>query len=132
MINILFGLAGLVIGSKLPDIDLAPVLFLKHRSAWTHGPLMPALVLWLAYHWPWLTPAAIGILSGLCLHLLADSFPKSWHGSAFVNLAPLPGSLPALWSFALMALTSGLSLLLAVQLAGGWETVVNAVTQIRF
>lgn len=93
--NVILFAAGALIGSKLPDVDLAPVLFVRHRSVFTHGPLLPALAWWAAERWPELAPAASGMLLALCLHLLADAAPRSWSGSAMINLAPLGGSWPA-------------------------------------
>jgi len=91
---------GFVIGGTFADIDLAPPLPVKHRSAWTHGVLVP-VVLYYVMDQPggqifWFT---VGFLPAYSLHLLADMFPKSWHGSAFINLHPLPGSFGTILSF---------------------------------
>ena len=87
--------AGFVVGLTFPDIDLAPPLPLKHRSIWTHGPLIPILLVVLAgisHWWYW---AAVGFLPAYAWHLTMDCFPKSWRGSALVNLYPINGVLNA-------------------------------------
>lgn len=95
-----------LIGLKLPDIDLAPPLFLRHRSAWTHGPL-PAIVITMlddtfpAYHLAWMA-----MLAGIAIHLLADCFPKAWQGSALINFKPLRGSLKPFASFAVISFSA--------------------------
>ena len=98
-----------LIGLKLPDVDLAPVFFMRHRSAWTHGPL-PAIAICLlddklpAYHLAWMA-----LLAGIAIHLLADCFPKSWQGSALINFKPLRGSLKPFASFALISFSAWFS-----------------------
>jgi membrane-bound metal-dependent hydrolase YbcI (DUF457 family) len=88
-----------LIGLKLPDIDLAPIFPFRHRSAWTHGPL-PALIVLLLdilhpeYHYSW-----IALLAGLAVHLLADCFPRRWHGMAMINFRPWNRTLKAMGSF---------------------------------
>lgn len=90
---------GFIVGGKFPDVDLAPVFPLRHRSAWTHGPLVPLAAWWLAGAHPLAWWAVAGFLPALALHLLADCWPKSWHGSALIKLYPLPWSLPPFLSF---------------------------------
>lgn len=99
MILVLLGIAGGVIGLSFADIDLAPPLPLKHRSAWTHGLPIPLVVLWLVERWPaaW-TFAGVFLLS-YALHLLCDMFPRRWRGSSRINLFPVPVSLPGPLSF---------------------------------
>jgi hypothetical protein len=41
----------------------------------------------------------VGFLITYAFHLLADMFPASWHGSAMINLFPVPLCLPPLLSF---------------------------------
>lgn len=101
---------GAAIGATFADIDLAPPLPIKHRSVWTHGPLIP----WLASTWlitihPWAWWFVIGFLPAFALHLLYDMFPKRWHGGALIKLFPLPGALPALLSFLFLAVGVGYS-----------------------
>lgn len=91
---------GFVLGGTFADIDLAPPLPVRHRSAWTHGLLVPA-ALWYMVEQPgdnlfWFT---VGFLPAYSLHLLADMFPKRWHGSAFISMYPLPATLGAALSF---------------------------------
>jgi len=105
MINVLLTLAGALIGSTFADIDLAPVLPVKHRSAWTHGPLPTALLILLISYQPSAHWFAIGFLPTFSLHLLHDMFPKRWHGAAKINMYPLRITLPALFSFAFLAVT---------------------------
>jgi membrane-bound metal-dependent hydrolase YbcI (DUF457 family) len=109
---------GMVIGARAPDIDLAPVLFLRHRSGWTHGPLMPLAVMWAAGRWPSWEPALIGLLLGLFVHLLADTFPRKWSGAALVSFHPLAFTLPPLASSLYIASAAVVSGAAAMQLAG--------------
>lgn len=102
---ILFGV-GALIGSKAPDVDLAPVFFIRHRSFWTHGPAFGLLAWWAAGVWPAATWALIGFCVACCVHLLKDALPKSWRGSALINFAPAPGQLPALASAAYIFLSA--------------------------
>lgn len=94
---------GWLIGITFPDIDLAPPLPIKHRSAWTHGPLVPIAVYFLIAGndaWRWF---AIGFLPAFIIHLVYDLFPKRWHGGAKISLYPIPGRLPAFFSFLFLA-----------------------------
>lgn len=88
-----------LIGLKLPDIDLAPVFPFRHRSAWTHGPLPALLIAWLDGRYPVYHNAWIAMLAGIAIHLLADCFPRRWHGLAMINLKPINITLKALPSF---------------------------------
>jgi membrane-bound metal-dependent hydrolase YbcI (DUF457 family) len=81
-------LVAMLVGLKLPDIDLAPI-FWHHRSAWTHGPVIPFVLVhfdsrWPAYHYAWMA-----MLAGVAIHLAADLFPKRWQGMALINFHPL-------------------------------------------
>ena len=98
-------LFGALIGSTFADIDLAPVLPVKHRSAWTHGPLPTALLILLISYLPAAHWFAIGFLPTFSLHLLHDMFPKGWHGAAKINMFPLRLTLPALVSFVFLAVS---------------------------
>lgn len=97
--NVALAFIGFSIGAKLPDIDLAPVFPLRHRSMWTHGPLIALALAWFAgwAWWAWWLVA--GLLPSLLVHLLLDCFPKHWRGSATVKLYPIPWSLNPLLSF---------------------------------
>lgn len=99
LFDVLLAGAGAIIGLTFADIDLAPPLPLKHRSAWTHGPGVPWAVTFCLSVYPWLWPAACGFLATFAVHLLADMFPKSWSGSAMINCYPLKFSLPPVLSF---------------------------------
>lgn len=89
----------LLIGRTLPDIDLAPVLPLRHRSAWTHGPLLPLAAWWAAQQWPaWWWPA-VALCAGLAVHMIEDMWPRRWRGAALVNCYPLPYTMPPLMSW---------------------------------
>ena len=89
LINVIAVIVGLSLGATAPDIDLAPPLPVRHRSAWTHGPLLPVAVMWLAGlggAWFWF---GAGFLPALALHLVKDMFPKKWHGGAKISWYPL-------------------------------------------
>ena len=88
-----------IVGGKFPDVDLAPVFPLRHRSAWTHGLLIPLAVWYATGLHPLAWWGAVGFLPALALHLFADCWPKSWSGSALIKLYPLPFSLPGWASF---------------------------------
>lgn len=95
--EILWIVLGVLLGSKLPDVDLVPILW-RHRSAWTHGVMFSTwFYLWGATHPTWQMFCA-GALAGIAGHLLADSFPKHWAGGATIKLAPIPYSLPPIFS----------------------------------
>jgi len=52
LVDFLLFAFGAAIGIKFADVDLWPRLRLKHRSAWTHGPLITWLVMYLLAHFP--------------------------------------------------------------------------------
>lgn len=97
-------LLGFAIGAKLPDIDLATVFPLRHRSFWTHGPPL-ALALYLASRlsW-WMWWIVVGALPAILVHLILDCFPKHWHGSATIKLHPIHFSFQPATSFVWIAL----------------------------
>ena len=105
---------GGIVGLRLADIDLAPVLPIKHRSAWTHGPFLPVLALLLVTAYPAAWGACVSFCAAHALHLLLDIFPRKWKGSSLINLYPVPLSLPPLLSFLY---------LLASMTAAGWVVV---------
>ena len=90
---------GFLVGAKLPDVDLAPVGLWRHRSAWTHGPLLPLLAWRMSDAHPLVWWALVGALPAYAIHLLSDAFPKAWNGGALIKLYPLPGALGAVLSF---------------------------------
>lgn len=92
-------ISGLAIGIKFADIDLAPVFGLRHRSAWTHGPLIAFLALYLLSLFPWLYWFFVGFLPGHAIHLLADMFPRNWKGGAMIKLHPIKKELAPIFSF---------------------------------
>lgn len=102
------GVAGVMIGGTFADIDLAPPIPLRHRSAWTHGPLIPVLL--LASHHPLAVWFALGFLPAYILHLLADMIPKKWRGGALVSWYPLgEWRMPAVLSLLWLALGVGVA-----------------------
>lgn len=107
--------AGALIGYRLPDIDLAPVLPVRHRSAWTHGPVIPAALVWAANAWPEWRHVCIGLQCGVFVHQLRDLFPRAWRGSALINWFPLAWTFgplrSALWLIAGLAVPVGYYLL---------------------
>ena len=98
LINIALSILGLWIGLTFADVDLAPVLPIRHRSAWTHGPLVPLIVVSLIGVLPFYLVAAF--LVGNTIHLARDLFPKAWTGGALIKLHPLAITLPPPLSFA--------------------------------
>jgi hypothetical protein len=104
---IFLGIFGAILGLTFADIDLAPPLPLKHRSAWTHGPLVPYAAPFLIGLYPALWPFVTCFLVTYGLHLVADMFPRMWSGSALINLYPLHLSLPPLLSFVWLAVGVG-------------------------
>ena len=100
-----FGLAALMAGAwlglELPDADQRTALLL-HRSAITHGPLIPLFV-FLAARGSRATPLrlfAMGLCLGYLVHLAFDLFPSGWSGYALISIPVygwLPGVLSATW-----------------------------------
>jgi len=94
--NLLIICAGLAVGMTFADIDLAPPLPIRHRSFWTHGPIIPAVIFYLAPGGLWFYFWAPFLMAN-ALHLLKDMFPKAWKGGALIKLFPVRGSFgPAL------------------------------------
>jgi hypothetical protein len=100
---------GALIGIKFADIDLAPVLRIGHRSAWTHGPFTAWLVIYLITPFPWLYWLAVGFLPANAIHLLADMFPRNWKGGAMIKLYPIKRQLSPILSFAWLGLGAWIS-----------------------
>ncbi|WP_422489065.1 hypothetical protein [Endozoicomonas sp. ALE010] len=86
MEEILFFLAGLIAGIRLPDLDFV-IPGLSHRSAITHS-CIPALVVW-AFGF---SAIAAGMALGIAFHLSSDLQPKAWTGGALIKF-PLLGSI---------------------------------------
>lgn len=105
LINALLIILGLAVGIKFADIDLAPVLRLRHRSIWTHGPLAVWLCLWLLQVYPvaWLYWFIVGFIPAHALHLLADMYPRNWRGGAMIKIDPIRRELAPILSFAWLA-----------------------------
>lgn len=80
-------LVALLLGLKLPDIDLAPLAW-RHRSAWTHGPLWAILLPVLPLPW-WCAYVPAAALIGITIHLAADARPRAWRGASLINTMPL-------------------------------------------
>ena len=99
LIELIAACAAVVIGLKLSDVDLAPLPIWRHRSAWTHGPLIALGVWYAAQHFPQWQWAYLALLVAVAIHLLADAFPRKWKGSAHINLYPLAWSLNGVLSF---------------------------------
>jgi hypothetical protein len=94
-------LLGAVIGLTFADIDLAPPLPFRHRSAWTHGPLIVYVMIFLLSLYPgWFYWFVVGFLPANAIHLLADMFPRNWKGGAMVKLHPIKRELAPILSFA--------------------------------
>lgn len=99
IVNVFWAIVGAVVGLTAADIDLAPPIPLKHRSAWTHGPVVPAMLLLLVQAYPNTWPFVAAFLGTYAIHLVMDMFPGKWRGSALINLYPVRLSLPPLASF---------------------------------
>jgi len=122
--NLLIFCAGLAVGYTFADIDLAPPLLIRHRSFWTHGPIIPAVILYFAPGGLWLYFLAPFLLS-YALHLLKDMFPKAWKGGALIKLFPIRGSLGPALSFIWLGL-GALGAVIVFYLAY-WPTVAGWV-----
>lgn len=125
LINALLIIFGLAVGIKFADIDLAPVLRLRHRSIWTHGPLAVWLCMWClnTYQATWLYWFAVGFLPAHAIHLLADMFPRNWRGGAMIKIDPIRRELAPILSFAWLAFgayIAGTQWLALTDHAWGW------------
>ena len=99
LINFIVCIIGALIGIKFADIDLAAPLRLGHRSAWTHGPLVAWLTIYLLTLYPNAYWLAVGFLPANAIHLIADMFPRNWKGGAMIKLNPIKRQLSPLLSF---------------------------------
>jgi hypothetical protein len=100
IVALAFGLGGAV-GMTFADIDLAPPLPLRHRSAWTHSALVALLLVLLreytAVYW-----FSVGFLPAHVFHLVRDMLPERWAAGAKISFYPLGnwrlrGALSFLW-----------------------------------
>lgn len=104
-------------GHIIADFDLAPIPMLKHRSIWTHGPLLPVFLMWAWRSDAPTMPLAVIVAcmsAGFAIHIIADMFPRAWRGSALINLNPLGGALNGVLSFLILAFSAGLSVYAAL------------------
>lgn len=115
LVNFLLVVFGAFVGIKFADIDLAPVLRLNHRSAWTHGPIVVWLVMYLLGIIPiyWL---AVGFLPAHAIHLIADMFPRNWKGGALIKLTPIKKQLSPILSFAWLGFGAYISIINWIQI----------------
>jgi hypothetical protein len=128
LINFLLITIGAAIGIKFADIDLAPPLRLAHRSAYTHGPLMAWLIVYLLAPFPWLYWLAVGFLPANAIHLFADMFPRNWKGGALIKLHPIKKQLAPIISFAWLGFGVWVSFTQWLQITGqlwGWWGFAN-------
>ena len=107
---------GIMAGLRFPDIDQS-VGFLLHRSAITHGPLLPLLIFAAAaiggrsvLRW-----FATGLSVGFAVHLSFDLFPRAWLGYALISV-PVYGWLPAIISWLWIAVSALICLYLGSRL----------------
>ena len=88
------------IGSSFADIDLAPPLPVRHRSAWTHGVFTPLLLNYMVEPNTLMFWFALSFLPAYAIHLAYDMFPKKWKAGAKISWFPLgKWRMPALFSF---------------------------------
>ncbi len=95
-IGLILGLFSIFIGIKYPDWDFK--LKLKHRSIFTHSPLILILFLYLYINkvnetWWFMKEKEIGFRYfiigfsiGMGIHFLYDLFPKGWRGNALLHV----------------------------------------------
>lgn len=117
-------LLGFGIGLTASDIDLAPVFPIRHRSAWTHGPIIPALIFFLAPVGLW-GLFWLAFLPAYTIHQLRDLTPKKWAGGALIKLYPVRANLGPGLSFAWLALGAALAGYTFVLYA--WPKVANYI-----
>ncbi len=128
MTSLLFNFITLVLGAsigiKFADIDLAPPLPFRHRSVWTHGPLVALLMIYLLSLFPiWFYWFAVGFLPANAIHLIADMFPRNWKGGAMIKLYPIKKELAPVLSFVWLGFGAYISGTLWLQITGhiwGW------------
>ena len=108
--------AGSYIGLRIPDIDQS-TWFLLHRSAITHGPLLPlaAFALALGSGAPVRRRLGMGVCIGFAIHTALDLFPRAWQGYALISV-PVYGWTPPVVSWLWLAGTTVICTGLAVRL----------------
>ncbi len=108
--------AGLYIGLRTPDIDQS-IGFLLHRSAITHGPLLPlaAFTFGSASSGPVIRRFGMGVCIGVAIHMAFDLFPRAWQGYALISV-PIYGWTPPVISWIWIAGTTLVCTSLAVRL----------------
>ena len=108
--------AGSYIGLRIPDIDQS-TWFLLHRSAITHGPLLPlaAFALALGSGAPVRRRLGMGVCIGFAIHTAFDLFPRAWQGYALISV-PVYGWTPPVVSWLWLAGTTVICTGLAVRL----------------
>lgn len=104
LIRVIAVIIGAIVGLTFADIDLAPPIPIRHRSAWTHGPLVPLVLMLLARQHDLVFVFTLGFLPAYVIHLLADMLPKRWHGGALISTYPVTGwRMPAVLSLLWLA-----------------------------
>jgi len=118
VIGLALSVLGALIGIKIADID-QNLPFMKHRSMWTHGIIVPLVLFWgmtdLGYaildkifeddmlrqimkkgFWFYFE---IGFCPAYAVHLASDMFPAQWRGNAKIHtpLGRMPALLSQLW-----------------------------------
>lgn len=108
---------GYILGIDYPDIDIK-IKFLKHRSFFTHSPILTIIIYYL---WGDKSSDLIYILSGFSfavgVHLAFDLFPKKWTGGSIIK--PFGG---ILFSKVYIFLGSFLSFLFSLRIAKDIES----------
>ena len=113
---------GFSLGLIAPDVDQKTSLIV-HRSILTHGPWFALMAILLSTksnsrHTMPLIGAAFA--AGLCWHLAADLFPRSWTGFALIHIpayGSLPGTASVCWILASLIISVFAVLLL------GWRSL---------
>lgn len=108
---------GYILGIDYPDIDIK-IKFLKHRSFFTHSPILTIIIYYL---WGDKSSDLIYILSGFSfavgVHLAFDLFPKKWTGGSIIK--PFGG---VLFSKIYIFFGSLISFFFGLKIAGNLDT----------
>lgn len=125
---------GAFLGLSFADIDLAPPLPISHRSAWSHGLIVPLGIWWAMLNTAeaWVYWAGVGFLPAFALHCAYDMFPRQWVSIANISLAPLPGRLPGLLSFGYLGASVLVSLGVFALLAPGGIALVAVLAVVAW
>lgn len=128
IVGLLAAIGGTSVGVTFADLDqeliLRKLFKLKHRSAFTHGPIPPLFLFLLTTIIQRIIPTyfTIGFCAGNAIHLAFDSAPKKWHGVAKISWAPWGGRLGALGSWLWLIAGTSISLSLSLVLLNSiWE-----------